>query len=388
MGTQEEFDQYDLGDIGDIVENPNYVSSANYHGGNLSQFGYAPPMAAPPPGQRAGSGVKPRIVKAAMPFWINMAVPFTTTANEQVTVYSKPLDFDNWLVAAWTQILGARVKFTLTTTGDQYSTEQVPLLSVAGTTTKVYPQKYWKPPSLLGSQSVIRGDFLNVDGVDPGNVVWMAVRRGSEQALEVKLSAYYVLMLDISNAALVAYTLPQDFPMLIKGMITNAPNSILVQFSDDRTNYSWSSEPLPVGAFAGHEDEVQPIVELPRPYFLPDRARIRCSYSAATSNNYIALICERLINWGWKNPHPQLPGQPPIPGPVQPVQPPPAQQQPPPTMQWPSMDACQQIYENQVRYNIIDSRFGSWDDQQRYLHECKKRGKLNTQLGPIIPGRK
>lgn len=306
-------DESDDFNLGDIVPNPLYGSDRPFSGG--AQMGA--PMASPPAGQPAGqSQPRLRVVKPALPFWVNMAVPFTSVASENVTAFSKPVDFDLFVLGAWTQLLLAKVQFSLTAGGKDMSIEKVPVLSLAGASTKTNPISRWKPPAFLPAQSTVRGDFIN-DSAAPeatGRVVFLGYRRGSEQPIQVPQSTRYTAFIDISAAALTAATSPIDDPLLIWGAITNAGVAILGQFTDERSNYSWSSVQLPIRAFAGVQTEVSQIAYYPRPYFLPARARIRCDYSAAVAGNYVAFICERLTQWSQKPTGitaPPTPGQPP-----------------------------------------------------------------------------
>lgn len=291
--------------LGDVAPNPDYATAVPHtrRPGRAGQFTPrwtnegVPEPAAPPP----TTGTPPQRVRTVVPinpFWTNMPVPFTGVANQQVTAFSKPIDFDAVFNGAWTDLVSARVLFSQTRTRRDWSIEHTPLLSQAGASDKVQPIRWWKQPTFIGAQSVMKGDFLNIGAEGAGRVVFMThAYQSPDQQIRVivKESMSYWLNIDLGAAALIGFTAPIDDALLVWGASTNVANDLLIQLTDERSNYAWSSDQVPARAFAGVDSEVQPIVMYPRPYYLPPRARFRANYSAAVAGNYFTFVCERLL---------------------------------------------------------------------------------------------
>lgn len=256
------------------------------------------PLAPNPDGQQ-----RPRQVESAQLFWVNMSVPFASVAGEQKQGFSKVEDYDLFVRGAWSNLAQARVRFVSEESGLNWATIPGLLLSQVGNSDKVQPIAYWHTPVLLRAKNQIRGDFVNDGGEAAGRVVLFTDVVGSAMQIGIRRSQIFSLTLDLGLDAAVALnstsTSTIDEPLLIWGATTNATNDLLVQLSDERTNYAWSSEQLPVGAFAGLIGEVQPRLYYRKPYFLPGRVKLRVSYNNAgmETGKFITFFCERLFEY-------------------------------------------------------------------------------------------
>jgi hypothetical protein len=244
---------------------------------------------------------KPRVVACGLPFWTPLPVNFTNTANENITAYSRPIDFDTWAHGAWCSFSNARVQMAVSGVGKDWSTQRVPVLTLAGNSSKIQPIRWYKNPIFLRAQDTIQGNFTAEGQITSAQrFVFQTFAYQQEKNIRkllVELSMNYWLFLDLSSAGLASFTDPIDDPLLIWG-ISWAAESVLaptVQFTDERSNFAWSSQQLAIGAFGGQETLTTPVVILPKPYYLAPRARIRCDYSAAASGQRVTFISERIL---------------------------------------------------------------------------------------------
>jgi hypothetical protein len=275
------------------------------------------PGAATPRGVRSS-----RIITTGLPWLTDMSVPFgaVPVLNEQVVGFTKAQDFDVVTLGAWSSLVSARARLSVTGYARDWSIEQVPVQTFAGNTDKVQPIRWTRQPSILPAQAVIRGDWINSGTEAAGRATWFCDRyRKMPRRLEVIESVAYFLQLDLSLAGLTAFTSPIDDPVLIWGAQTNAAAAArLIQLYDEKQSYQWSAEQLPVYAVAGFVTAVTPLVFYPRPYFLDKRSRLRGNFDAVTTNGYMTFVCERLLNFRWVDSTPGDPTPKPAPTPQAP----------------------------------------------------------------------
>jgi len=244
---------------------------------------------------------KPRVQVCGLPFWIPLNPGFTNTANENTTAYSRPVDFDTFIHGSWASFSSALVQLAVKGVSQDWSSEQVPILSVAGNSDKVQPTRWLKYPTFLRAQDTIQANFTAIGALTSAQrwafMTYAYQSKKHARRLWIEDSMNYWLFLDLSNAALQDFTAPISDPLLIWGISTNVAfgSGITVQFTDERSNFAWSAQQLNTAVFGGIEAQVQPIVYLPKPYYLAPRARIRADFSAASANNRFSLICERIL---------------------------------------------------------------------------------------------
>lgn len=244
----------------------------------------------------------PHVVKATQFFFLNMAVPFTATAGENTNAGTFLEQFPILIRGAWTNLNDVRVRFTEQQSGDRLSSDAVPILGLAGRTDKTYPMLYWKTPLLLSANSQLRGDFINDGGEEAGNVVFFCSRPDIQIDVPVRASKEYRLLLDLgldsADTTTINSTQTQqvNFDMLIYGAMSTV-SGVTIQLLDTRANINWSSQQLPIGAFAGLRTEVSPIMHYAQPYYLPKNSTIRANYinAGAEDNGFVEFICQRIL---------------------------------------------------------------------------------------------
>jgi len=191
----------------------------------------------------------------------------------------------------WTDLVEARIRLVQSDSDLNYSIVPVPILSLAGRRDKVQPIRWLRHAIPLRALSTLRADFIN-DGAEPaGMVVFIGERIGREREIPVNCSTEFRLLMDL----VAPVTQPVDFDLLIWGAYTDASSGALIRVFNESDNYAWSSELLPVEAYAGRRDEVQPVVYYPRPYLLPRRVKLRADVSPGASGNLV-FVCERILS--------------------------------------------------------------------------------------------
>lgn len=238
-------------------------------------------------------------------FWfLQQEVPFTAASGETVQTGTFEQSFPMEIWQGWTDLASARVQFTQSNTGDFLSQFQVTLLDFAGNSDKVFPHLLWRKPLMLPARSQLRGNFINDGGEEAGNVVFWCRRPDVTFDIEIvgETREFRLLLdlgLDPAEATGHVETQSIEFDMLIWGMTTtvSASGGFTANFKDTSQNVQWAANELPIGAFAGFQSEIQPIVWYPIPWYLPRNSRIRCDFSnvGAETGQFITLLCERLL---------------------------------------------------------------------------------------------
>lgn len=255
------------------------------------------------PRQETAPVSKPRDVTCVLPFFLNMQIPFTSQAGENIPTATKGENFDLNVRGAWTDLVDVRARLGSTQNGSQWSTQQVPLLSIAGASDLVHPMLYWRKPFTLGANHIIQGDFTNDGGEAAGNLSFYAERTENEVIVSVKRSETYWLLINLGlSGGATGVGTPQsaalEYPLLVYGLLSTA-EAFDVRLMDTSNNYAWSSDQLPIGAFAGLRASgiVQPIMYYPKPYYLRPNATIRAEWtnSGAETGGYLAFICEKVL---------------------------------------------------------------------------------------------
>lgn len=257
------------------------------------------------PGMRGRTGQRPKTVRAAQFFFLDMTVPFTSVSGEQKQAATLQKQFPLSIRAAWSDLVQARANFISQASGIPVATQQVPLLSLAGNTNLAHPLLYWQRPLFLPPGTSLIGNFTNDGAEAAGQVVFFCERPDMEKQIVVGDDVReYVLLLDLGLSGGATQTgrvstQQIEYDLLIYGALSTSA-SMKVKFTDTSTNQGWSAERLPIGAFAGIRatGNVQPIVYYSKPYFLPRNASIEADWLnvGSESGKYVAFICERLVN--------------------------------------------------------------------------------------------
>jgi len=281
-----------------------------------------------------------RRVRASLPFWFPMSVPFSSQVGQNVSATFEGKNFDLEMRAAWTDLVAPRVVFSDTSYGLIWSNEQAPLLAYAGQKELTHPLKYLRRPYLLLANSMLRGNFIDDSGAEvAGKVIWACERPDKEVVVKVTASREWEWVIDLGltggpTSTGRAKTQPVAEDILIYGAISTSSGA-LVRILDDATNEGWSDDKLPVGAFAGIQGEISPVVWYPEPYYVKRNTSmiIEWQNSGSETGKFFTFICERIIRAGSQadTPTPVTPVSPTPVNPVNPVTPqPPVQQQPQP----------------------------------------------------------
>lgn len=278
-----------------------------------------------------------RRVKAALPYWFPLVVPFTSQVGQNISAIFNGKNFDLEMRAAWTDLVAPRVVLTDTSYGLVWSNDKVPLNSIAGRSTQTHPLMYLRRPYLLLANSVLRGDFIDDAGTEvAGQVVWVCERPDSEVTVSVGASRewYWEFDLGLTGGPTTTgrvTTQPVNEDVLIYGALSTSQTS-QIRIIDNHTNIGWSDDKLPVGAFAGLTGQPSPVVWYPQPFFCPRNTSMIIEWLNAGSETgkFFTFICERIIRAGSQadNPTPVTPTpriapvtqpptqQPPMPGPT------------------------------------------------------------------------
>jgi hypothetical protein len=244
----------------------------------------------------------PRTVKGTQFWFLNQEVPFDGTSGQTVQTGTFEQSFPMEIWQGWTDLTGARVQFSQSNTGDFLSQFPVTLLDYAGNSDKVYPHVLWRKPLSLPARSQLRGSFINDGAEQAGNVVFWCRRPDITFDIEITgETREFRLLLDLGLEAATATghveTQSIEFDLLIWGMTTTATSDLTANFKDTSQNVQWAADQLPIGAFAGFQGEIQPIIWYPLPWYLPRNSTIRCDFTngGEEDGKFITLICERLL---------------------------------------------------------------------------------------------
>ena len=297
--------------LGDIVPDQFGVGRGNkgQRTGGSIQF-YGGPGQTPQHDERPGPGPgpvgfeevnKPRIVTCAEYFWLNMAVPFTSTAGEQKQASTDPKQFPLYVMGAWTNLAEPRAQFVGSASGVPLSTQQVLLASLAGKSDKNELVHFWRKPYLLRGQTSLVGNFTNDGGEAAGQVVFHCERPDRLLNVPVLRSQEYVLHLALGLNGSASQTGSEptqsiEYDLLIYGAVSNV-EEVTVRFVDSSNNNAWSTEQLPIGAFAGLTGESQQIMYYRTPYYLPAQSTLIAEFSNVGGENdgFIEFLCERIL---------------------------------------------------------------------------------------------
>jgi hypothetical protein len=124
-------------------------------------------------------------------------------------------------------------------------------------------------------------------GKDPGSDV------PYDGQIKVTRSMMFWMLIDLGKVT--GTTDPINNDCLIWGATTNAAVAITGRITNETTNYSWSSQTIPLRAMAGVDGQVQPIMRYNRPYLLPNNVQMRVDINTAVTGNYIAFLTERVL---------------------------------------------------------------------------------------------
>jgi len=115
-----------------------------------------------------------------------------------------------------------------------------------------------------------------------------------DSSIRVNRSIMFYLFLDLSKTTDTTLAINND--CLIWGATTNIETSAIVgRLTNETTNYSWSSQSIPIQAMAGQDGQPQPILRYAHPYLLPANVSLRSNLdAAAATGSYIAFECERI----------------------------------------------------------------------------------------------
>lgn len=245
---------------------------------------------------------RPHNVECTQFFFLNMDVPFTGTAGQNISAGTFLEQFPMEVRGAWTNLTSARVLFTEQKSGEKVSPEPVPILSLVGASDKTHPMYYWHEPLLLPANAQLRGSFINDGGEQSGRVVFFCSRPDLLINVPVILSKEYRVVLDLgldsadTTTLMNAQTQQVDYDLLIYGA-SSTVSGVDIQFLDTRQNIQWSAERLPIGAFAGIQSEVSPVMRYAKPYYLPRNSTIKANFvnSGAESDGFVTFVCQRIV---------------------------------------------------------------------------------------------
>lgn len=253
------------------------------------------PFADPLPWQQT-----PRTQRHSQIFWLKMGVGFTGVAAELVTSATEPEGFDCLVSGAWSDETMARVRITETESDRTWSTPQIPVRSIMGNSTEVNPLLHIAPPILLEARNTLKGDWINSAAEPAGTACFHTKKVGLDPngnpydgAIRISRSQGFWLLLDLSKTT--SSTDPVNSDVLIYGASTNCGNAIEGRITNESSNYSWSSLNIPLRSMAGVDGQVQPIMRFHYPYLLPNNVKLRADINTAVAGNYIALLCERIL---------------------------------------------------------------------------------------------
>lgn len=246
-----------------------------------------------------------RTVRAALPYWFPIVVPFTSQAGQNLTAVFNGKNFDLEMRAAWTDLVTARLQLSDTSYGLIWSNDKVPITVVAGRTNKTHPLLYLRKPYLLLANSILRADLIDDAGTEvAGQIIWACVRPDTEVGVQVEASREWYWAVDLGltggtgNTNRVT-TRPVNEDVLIYGAMSTSTGS-LIRIIDDHTNIGWSDDKLPVGAFAGIEGQISPIVWYPQPMYVPRNTSmiIEWQNAGAETGKFFTFVCERILRSG------------------------------------------------------------------------------------------
>lgn len=241
---------------------------------------------------------QPRTVTHSQIFWLNMSVPFTSVLGELQTALTNGEGFDCIVRSAWSDLTQARVQMKETRSDRQWSAAKIPIRSISGNSTQVQPLVPLPQPVFLEARGQLQGAWINSGAESAGRVDFYSEIVGNERhvgdgRIRVTKSQAFFLLCDLSTVSSV--TAPANSDILVWGCSTNCSNVILGRVTNETTNFSWSSQPVPIRAMAGVDGQVQPRMLFHHPYLLPANVQLRVDINTAVAGNYMTFLCERIL---------------------------------------------------------------------------------------------
>lgn len=242
---------------------------------------------------------KPRDARHSQIFWLNQSVTFNGVAGELTTALTHPEGFDCVVRGAWSDLTQARVQLLSGESDRNWSAPQIPIRAIAGNSQQAQPLVWLAQPILLQARATIQGNWLNSGAELSGRLCFYTEilgddRRTGDGLIRVTESYAFWLLCDLSKVSSTTAAVNSD--MLIWGATTNAADAIIGRVTDETTNYSWSSEQIPIRAMAGVDGQVQPVMRYRQPYLLPANVQLRVDVNTAVAGNYMAFLCERILS--------------------------------------------------------------------------------------------
>ncbi len=267
------------------------------HGARLRGAGANPQRGANPQ-------IQPRLVQAAQLLWVDLAIPFTGSAGESVPAGTKTPNYDLIVKGGWTNVDQSRIRLVGQTADTPFSPFEVPILSLFGASRLSQPMRYWRRPYFLPAGANITANVINDGAQQAGDGVFLCERPGTsyDKIQPVNRSRIYQvpIALGLAGAGAIggAESQAAEDPTLLWGA-TSTSTGALIQIRDNQNDIAWSSDKLPVGAFAGIDDGslVQPIMYFSKPYLLGAQAQIVINWTnlGNESGKFFTFIGERVL---------------------------------------------------------------------------------------------
>jgi len=256
--------------------------------------------------KQVGWHQKPRAVTHSKIFWLTMAVPFNSVANEVQTAATEAEGFDMLVKAGWTDLTqaAARIYEGESDRHWAFTADFIPVRAMLGNSSEVHPLMPFPQPTLLQSRAQIYGDWNNVGAEPAGTATFHGIKVGEDAngnpydgRIMVTESMSFWLKLDLGTAGGQPSTAQINNDVLIWGATTNIETSTqtLIQIFDDTSGYPWSNGQIAVQSFAGVDGQPQPLMRYTAPYLVPNNVKIRGNVSTPITGGYIAFYCEKIL---------------------------------------------------------------------------------------------
>lgn len=235
----------------------------------------------------ANEQVPTRTIQTEVPYIMPVAVPFTSTADEPATVYTEPpLSVGVGAVeilGMMTDIAGATGLFTLNGEGI-WASDQVPLAMDFGSPGTMKPIIWLDRPLLVSRGQRVRGDLINVNGVDAGTLYFIARQKRDAPRVtiadDVGVPDKLIIDSGFTNTADErperAASPVQEEDCLLYGIHTNLNNATVRLFGVD--GIPWSEAPVDIWALAGRANDQQRLLRLHKPYFIPAGHKVTAEF--------------------------------------------------------------------------------------------------------------
>jgi len=218
-------------------------------------------------------------------FFLQMAVPFTSTLSEAVSAITEVKDFDLMARGATSELtLFDRIQLIDQDHDWRLGSGFQPLTGWVGQTTRNEIYQWWRRPYFLPRRSTLTANLLNnaISADAAGNICIICERVDSRQEHLIPDNCRsYVLSANwtwngVANSTLSPATPAFDRDFLIYGATYSGfagPNTVRV--IDQARDKMWSTNPLRFEYFFGLNANSQPILWYPCPYFLPRNAKLQ-----------------------------------------------------------------------------------------------------------------